>query len=118
MSVERVDLILEEARSKQNIREFFHRYEKTLKCRKFAESQEVKREQRKCGGCGGGLKWKNTGVDTIALCVQCGMTCVFPGELLDGSVGLGEEFLPGVSGIPKGYVAARIRNGKIVGVEG
>jgi hypothetical protein len=110
-----VEQALAESRQRQDVRRFFHVYRNLAARRAKAESENMDHRTELCPACGQGLKWKALPEETVAICFGCGFVRVFRDQIFDHATPPGTPFLPGVTGKPRGFVAARIRNGKIVG---
>lgn len=110
-----VEQALAESRQRQDVRRFLHVYRNLSTRRAKAESESIDHRTELCPACGQGLKWKALAEDTVAICFGCGFVKVFRDRIFDHATILGDSFLPGVTGKTRGFVAARIRDGKVVG---
>lgn len=112
-----VEQALKESRERQDVRRFMRVYAENAKRRARAQSEHVDHKTQTCPACGQGLKWKTGTMDSLAVCMGCGFVRVFRDVQFDHGTQIGEAYLPGVTGKARGFVAARVRNGKVVGVE-
>lgn len=120
--MDNAEKILAEARRTGEVRRALHRLVSMSMDRATVmgskEQGEVSHKTSSCLLCGGGLKKKNTGVDSVFVCMTCGWTKVFHGQVFDETREMGEAYLPGVTGVLRGMRMMTVKNGKVVGVEG
>lgn len=101
-------------RSCSNQKQFLYEMKRRIAKRNLATKEEITHHTKLCPNCFSGLRWKTSEVDSLCLCVNCGLIKIFYNKVFDECVGINESYIPGITKTPKGFVAARILDGKIV----
>lgn len=89
-------------RDSSNQREFMHKYRRVMAAKNAAP--RITPQTDRCPTCNNGLKKRalETEGDTLVHCVWCGWFQRFRGTILVDARRIGESFVPGVTGKPRG----------------